>query len=132
MKELLEISSFSTCVPKTTYELQFLRYGVRYNFLSFWAIFYPFTPPNNPENQKFEKIKKASGDLIILNLCNKKHNHMMYAYSDMECNIIFCHFKPVFAPFTPLLTPQIKIWKKHKKQLEILSFYTCVPEIKII
>ena len=32
---------------------------------------------------KFWKSKKASGDVIILNLYNKKHNQM-YAYSDME------------------------------------------------
>ena len=61
--------------------------------LSFWTILCPSTLPpptpfhcNNSENQNFEKMKKASGDVIILNLCNKKHNHMMYAYSDMECN----------------------------------------------
>ena len=30
-------------------------------------------------------MKKAPRDVIILNLCNKKHDHMMYAYSDMEC-----------------------------------------------
>ena len=42
--------------------------------------------PNNPESQNFENMKKASGDVIILTLCNKKHNKMMYAYSDMECN----------------------------------------------
>ena len=29
-------------------------------------------PPNNPENQNFEKMKQTSGDVIILNLCNKK------------------------------------------------------------
>ena len=47
----------------------------------------PFTPsPNTSENQNFEKMKKASVDVIILNLCNKKHNQMMYAYSDMECD----------------------------------------------
>ena len=36
--------------------------------------FLPFNPlhPNNPENQNFEKIKKAFGDAIILSLCNKK------------------------------------------------------------
>ena len=45
-----------------------------------------FYNPYNPENQNFEKMKKASGDVIILNLCNKKHDQMMYAYSDMECN----------------------------------------------
>ena len=35
-------------------------------FLSFWAIFYPLSPPshpNNSENQNFEKMKKASGAL---------------------------------------------------------------------
>ena len=36
-------------------------------FFSFCAIFCTFTPtpPNNPENQNFEKMKKASGDVII-------------------------------------------------------------------
>ena len=53
--------------------------------------FLPFTSPlppphtlNNPENQNFEKRKKAPGDVIIVNLSNKKHDQMMYAYSDME------------------------------------------------
>ena len=35
--------------------------------------------PNNPENQNFEKMKRASGDVNILHLCTKNHNHMMYA-----------------------------------------------------
>ena len=71
--------------------------------LSFWTIFclLPRTPPpapNNPENQHFEKMKKkkkkkASGDVIILNLHYKKHEQMMYVYSDMECN---SHFRPFF------------------------------------
>ena len=30
----------------------------RHNFLSFWAIFYPFTPPNKPKNQDIKKWKK--------------------------------------------------------------------------
>ena len=53
-------------------------------FGPFFAL-YPLSPtrPNNPENQKFER---ASGDVIILNLCNKKHDQMMYTYSDMECD----------------------------------------------
>ena len=59
-------------------------------FFSLWAIFCPLPPPpsplNNPENQTFKKMKKVSGDVIILNLCNKKHNQMVYAYSDMECD----------------------------------------------
>ena len=69
-----------------SYEVQLLRYEVRENFLSFWAIFCPLNPlpPNNLENQNSEEMKKAFVDVIILNLCNKKHDHMMYAYSDME------------------------------------------------
>ena len=43
-------------------------------------------PPDNTENQNFEEMKKAFEDVIILNLCNKKHDHKMYAYSDMECS----------------------------------------------
>ena len=56
--------------------------------LSFWAIFCPLPhpQPNNSENQNFGKRKKASKDVIILTLCNKKHDKMMYPYSDMEWN----------------------------------------------
>ena len=83
-----------------SYEVQFLRYEVRQNFLSFWALLSPFNSltPSNPEKQNFEKLKKASGHNIILNLYNKKHDHMIYTYSNMECNRhIFCHFRPFFA-----------------------------------
>ena len=70
--------------------------------------FYPLSP-NNPENHNFEKMKKAFGDVIILNLCNKRHNQMMYADSDMACNRH--NFLSFFSFFTPPLTPKIKIWK---------------------
>ena len=55
------------------------------HFRPFFALLTP-SPSNNPKNQNFEKMKKASGDVIVLNLSNKKHDHMMYAYSDMECD----------------------------------------------
>ena len=55
-------------------------------FLSFWAILFPPPIPYQPRKPQFWKKKKASQNTIILNLCNKKHNHMMYAYSDMECD----------------------------------------------
>ena len=109
-----------------SYEVQFLRYRVRQFFFVILGHFCPLpTLPNNPENKNFEKMKKASRD-IILNLWNKKHNQMMYAYSDTECNRhSFLSFWGIFCSFTPLLTPKIKIWKKCKTQLDILSFYTC-------
>ena len=93
-----------------------------HNFLSFWAIFCPFLP--NQTTQKTKILKKAFGDVIILNLCNKKHNHMMYPYSDMECDRhSFLSSEAIFCSFTPLVTTKTKIYKKCKNCLEILSFY---------
>ena len=71
--------------------------------------------PNNPENQNFEKMKKTSGDVIILNLRNQKHDHMIYAYSDMECDRHNCHFRPFF-PLLPHYWPRkLKFGKNVKK-----------------
>ena len=64
--------------------------------------FLPFYFHNNPENQNFEKVKKASGDVIILHICITSENHM-YCSWDMKCdrqnlcNRLFCHFGPLFA-----------------------------------
>ena len=41
--------------------------------------FLPFNPRNNPENKNFEKMKKASGDVIILYMCTENHDHMIRA-----------------------------------------------------
>ena len=111
----------------TEWHKTFCHFGLFFTFLT------P-SPPNNPEHQNFEKMKKASGDVIILNLCNKKHDHIMHAYSDMECSRHnFLSFQAIFCSFATLLTLKVKIWKKNvKKHLEILSFYTCAPLIKII
>ena len=85
-KKLLEISSFYTCVPKTTIIWRTVPEICSVNILGHFLPVTSPPPPNNPENQNFEKMKKTSGDVIILNLCNKKHDQIMYAYSDMECN----------------------------------------------
>ena len=69
---------------KNNNQVQFLGYKVRQFFLVMFGTFCPPPFPNIPENQDFENMKNASGDVIILNLRNKIHNQMMYAYSDME------------------------------------------------
>ena len=53
----------------------------RHNFLSFWT-FLPFYPPNNPEDQNFEKMKNISED-IILHMCNINGNHIINGSWDM-------------------------------------------------
>ena len=48
--------------------------------------FLPFYPPNSPKNQNFEKMKKTPGDIIILHMCAKNYDQMMYGSWDMVCN----------------------------------------------
>ena len=57
----------------------------------------PFTP-KKPQKSKFWKIKKFAGDIIILHICTKNPNHMMYGFSETEWDTsrIFCHFGPFF------------------------------------
>ena len=60
-------------------------------------------------------------------------NHRMYGSWDMEHDRHnFLSFWTIFCPFTPLKAQKIKILKKWKKYLQILSFYTSVPKIIII
>ena len=109
-KKLLEISSFYTCVPKTTImwgTVPEIRSETEFfcHFGPFFALLTP-SPPNNSENQNFEKMKKAYGDVIILNLGNKKHKHMMYTYSDMECDRQFFLISGHFLLFCPTIDPK--------------------------
>ena len=91
--------------------------------------FLPFTsPPNNPENQNYEKMNKTIWRCHYFRLVQQKTRSSDYAYPDMECDKHnFLSFKAIFCSFTPLLTAKIKIWKKCNKDLEKLSFYTCTP-----
>ena len=42
-----------------------------------YGLFFALLPPCNLENKNFVRIKKVSGDIIILHM--KNHDHMMYA-----------------------------------------------------
>ena len=86
-----------------SYKVQFLRYRIRQNFFVILGHFLSFHlhTPNNPENQNFEKMKKASGDVIILNMCSKNDNHMMHASCDMKCDRHnFFSLWTIFCPLT--------------------------------
>ena len=77
-------------------------------------------------------MKKTPGD-IILHKCTKNHDHMLYCSWYMAYDRCNCYFSfwATFCPFNPLTAQKIKISKQWKQHLEILSFYTCVPEIMI-
>ena len=74
-----------------------------------------------------KKWKKIASDIIILHMCTKNHNHMMYASWKMECNRQkFLSFWTIFCPFTTQLTPKLKIWKKcTKRPRNIILLHMC-------
>ena len=79
-------------------------------------------------------MKKNTWRYIILNMCTKNHDKMMYSSWNMvhdRCN--YFSIWVIFCPFTlpPLTAQKIKILKKWKKYFEISSFYICVPKIMI-
>ena len=49
-----------------------------------------------------------------------------------ERDIFFLSFWAICCPFTPPLPPPPLTTRKMKKQLEMYSFYTCVPKITIV
>ena len=50
--------------------------------------FFSFKPPSKAKkkkkNQNSEKMQKIAGDIIILHMFTKNHDHMMQSCSDME------------------------------------------------
>ena len=41
--------------------------------------FFPFYPCNSPKNENFQKIDKTPGDMIILHIGTKNHDHMLHS-----------------------------------------------------
>ena len=103
-KILLEISSFYMCT-KNHNHLMYSSWDTEWdgqNFLSFSAIFGLFTPLNNLENQNFEKMKRAPGDVIILHVYQKWLYYdawfLRYGVQQTVFFVILGHFLPLFLP----------------------------------
>ena len=63
-------------------------------------------------------------------MCITNDNNIIYSSWDMNhVRQNFLSSWTIFCPFTLLTSQKIKILKKWKKHLEILSFYTCAPEV---
>ena len=92
-----------------------------YHFGPFFTLFHPLTT----QKSKFWKNGKKHLEMSAF-FCNKKHNHVMSVYSDIECNRQFFVISGHFLLFCPTTDSKTKFWKKCKKHLEILSFYTYV------
>ena len=85
-----------------SYDVWFLRYGVQQTeFFVILDCILPFYSPNNTKNHNFEKMNKTPGDIIILHICTKNDNHMMYGSWDIATYRIFCYFGLFFALLPP-------------------------------
>ena len=85
-----------------SYVACFLRYWVWKTIFCHLGPFLPFYPTNNPKNRNFEKMKIASGDIIILHMCTKSYDHKMHSSCAMQCDRQhFLSFWTSFYPFTP-------------------------------
>ena len=67
-------------------------------------------------------MKKFAGDIIILHMCTKNHNYMMYGSWDMECDrqnffVIMDRFLPFYSP----MDPENQNCEKMKKTLEDIT-----------
>ena len=68
------------------YSWDMARDGCNFYF-SFWPNFSLLNPPNSPKNQNFLKNeKKMPGYIIILHICTKNYNYMIYGSWDMVRN----------------------------------------------
>ena len=119
----LEMSSFYTCVPKTT----IMRYSSwntergKQIFLSFWAIFCPFNPLTTPKTKILKKWKKAWWYYDFTHLYHKWKSYDVWFLMECERHNFFS-FWTIFCPFTPLTTQKIKILKKWKNRLHQKSW----------
>ena len=94
-----------------SYEVWFLSYGVKpTKIFSFWAIFHPFT------SLMALKVK-------ICIKCKKRPEILSFAYHEWRSYDVWSLRYKVWG------TNDIKKWEKC---LEMLSFYTCVPQKMII
>ena len=128
-----------------SYDVWFLRYEVWQSFLSFWAIFCPFTPLTTQKIKikKKKKMIRTPEDIIILQKCTKNHHHMLHCSWDMALGglIVIFHLGLFFAllppPRPPPHLPPPAAYK-IKMLEDIISLHKCtkimiicctVPEI---
>ena len=90
-----------------------------------FGLFIALLTPNNQKSQNFEKMKKMPRD-IILHLCTRNDNHMMYGSSDIKHNRqIFFFILCYFLCFYPINNPKNRNFEKMKKTHGDIILHKC-------
>ena len=80
-KKHVETSSFYTSVPKIMiicYTVPEIWRVTDVIVLFHFGLFFVLYPTNSPKNQNLKQMKKTPRDIIILHMCTKNYNQMMY------------------------------------------------------
>ena len=123
-KKLLEISSFWTRVPNITiiwYMVTEIQSETDIFFCHFGPIFV-FSPTTIPKIKFWKNERNVLAYYPFTHMYHINEDYMALAKKDN-----FLSFLVIFCPFTPLTIHKIRILKKWKTHLEILSFYTSAP-----
>ena len=102
----------------------------RHCFFVILGHFLPFDPLNNPLKSKFWKNEKRAWRYYFTLLYHKWPSRDAW-FSIYEVQQNFLSFCIIFSPFTPLATQKTKTLKNWKKDLEISSFYICLPQMTV-
>ena len=98
----------------------------RYNFLSFWAIFCPFTLLTTQKNKTFKKMKKKKKGMDISFYTYVPKMKIIWCIvpeKSSPTDKSFCHFRKLFSPFYPPNNSKNQTFEKmNKAYLEMSSF----------
>ena len=71
-------------------------------------------------------MRKTHGDIIILHMCTKNHDHMLYCLRDRLLFIILV----IFLPFYPPNSPKNENLKEMKKMTgDIIILHMCTKNV---
>ena len=113
---------------------------MRYGFFAIMVNFLSFYPPPSPPTRsplttrKIKILKKWENDLELASFyaCLLKITTIWCILPETWITTGILSFLAIFCTFTLLTTWKIKILKKWEKHLQLSSFYTCLPKIRII
>ena len=121
----MEISSFYICVPKITIIWCTIA-EIRSEMDRIFCHFGPFFAHSAPWKIKILKLKKTSGDIIILHICTINDNHMMYGSWDMERNRQnFLSFWTIFCLYPPMDPEAQNFGKMNNIHEDIIVLQMC-------
>ena len=110
-----------------------MKWYIFFYFGPFFAILTPF-PLTNQKTKIFKKWKNHL-EMSSFSTCATKNTIIWCIITQIwsACtDIISSHFRPFFALLPHYWPWKLKFGENAKKYLEVLSYYTCVPLIKIM